>query len=151
MARVVGIRGALRVLVGVVVVHPDHVELEERAALGQPGLIGDVVQARVHVAKDGMGGIGALLLDHVQHPVRVPFPARQVDHERQAGADRAPGGAAQAALFRLGEVGADADLADQADTRAPSPSTPRVASRTIWSAMASASMIATSGGCDASR
>ena len=81
--------GDLRVLVGIVVVHADHVVFQERAAVGKARLIVEIVVARVHVAEDGVPEIGAFLLDDIEHLVRQPLPARQMDRQRHAGDARA--------------------------------------------------------------
>ena len=77
-------------------------------------------------------------------------PARQVDHQRQAGARLRAGGAAQATSRSSGvKSDGDADLADQADARRRR--CHRAPRRTISSAMASTDMPATSGGCELCR
>ena len=57
----------LRLLVGIEVVHADHVVFEEGAAVGKAALICVVVEARVHVAEHGVPEVGAFALDHVEH------------------------------------------------------------------------------------
>ena len=59
----------------------------------------------------------AFLLHDVEHAVAKAEPARQMHHQRQAGPHLRAGGAAQGFLLVGGEVGGDADLADQADLR----------------------------------
>ena len=73
----------LRLLVGVEVVHANHIVFDEGAAIGKAALILVVVEARIHVAEHGMPQVGALALDHVEHAMGKALPARQVDRQRQ--------------------------------------------------------------------
>src|SRR5215212_4344881 len=79
------VRGALGALVGIVIIHADHVVLEERAALGEARLVGEVLVARVHVAEDRVPEVSILRLNEVEDLVAPAFPAREVDGERHAG------------------------------------------------------------------
>ena len=81
--RVLLVAGRLRLLIGVEVVHADHVVLDERAAISEALLVLRIVQARVHVAQDGVPEVCALLLDDVEHPMRQALPTRQVDGQRR--------------------------------------------------------------------
>ena len=114
--------GDWALLVGVVVVHADHVVFEERAALGEARLVVEIVVARVHVAEHRMARDRRLPPRRYRAPVRQPLPAGQVDRQRHAGEPLGAGGAAQRLSLLGGEILADADLADRPiATPVPSP------------------------------
>jgi hypothetical protein len=106
---------ALNLLVGVEVVHADHVELEEDSTSGQRCLVVKVGMSRVHVAEDGMAEVAAVLLDEVEDLVAETEPAGQVNHERQTGRLLRPCRPRQRLALVGSELRGDADLADQAD------------------------------------
>ena len=56
--------------------------------------------ARIHVAEHGVAKIGTFLLHDVEHLVRQPLPARQMDRQRHAG-DLRGARRADAATFAL--------------------------------------------------
>ena len=145
-AGVLLVRRALHLLVGVEVVHADHVVLDEGAARGAGRLVVGIVEGRVHVAEHGVARIAALLLDDVEHVVPEAEPARQMDHERQARC--APGrGPRRAATSRSSAVKSDeTPISPIRPMRTPS--MPSSASATISSAMASIDMPASAGGCE---
>ena len=145
------VAGRLRLLVGIEVVHADHVVFQEGAAIGKAALVGGVIQAGIHVAEHGVAEIGAFLFDHIEHSVGEPLPARQMDRQRHAADLRSACGTAQHLLLGWREVLADADLADQtgAGIRAT-----RRKLRSRWRSPARSSSIdiaLTSSGCDGSR
>ena len=58
--------GALHLLVGIEVIHADHVEFHESAPLRYGALVVPVVMRRVHVTEDGVRQVGTLGLDDIQ-------------------------------------------------------------------------------------
>ena len=106
--------GGLGLLVGVEVVHADHVVFEPGAAAGQLGLVVEVLAAGVHVAEDRLAQVAAFFGHDVEHAAAVALPAREVDLERDAGRVLRPRRAAQDLFLLGGEILGDADLADDA-------------------------------------
>ena len=102
----------LRLLIGVEVVHADHVVFDEGAPVRQAPLIFVVVQARVHVAEHDVTQVRAFALDDVEHPMGVALPARKMNGERSAAELGGARGASQHLLLGGREVLADPDLAD---------------------------------------
>ncbi len=93
--RVFFIAGRLRVLVGEVVTHADHVVFQKRAACRQRVLIRRVAVAGVHVAQHRVAQVGTFRFNDVQHPVAEALPARQMHRKRNAGRGTCTGCGAQ--------------------------------------------------------
>ncbi len=89
------IAGRLRVFVGEVVTHADHVVFQKRATCRQRMLIRRVAVARVHVAQHRVAQVGAFCLNDVQYPVAEALPAGQMHRERHAGRGTCTGCGAQ--------------------------------------------------------
>ena len=104
----------LGILVGIVIVHADHVVFEKGAAPGEACLIVKILMAGVHVAEHGVLQVGAFLLDDVEHLIGQPLPAGQVDRQRHAGDAGSACRGAQGFPLLGGEILADADFADNA-------------------------------------
>ncbi len=109
------VRRALHLLIGIEVVHADHVVFDECPAGGAGSLVIRVGEGRVHVAEHGVAGIAALLLDDVEHGGAQTKPAWQMDHQRQPGARLGTHRTAQRLLLLRREVRRHSDLANQAD------------------------------------
>ncbi len=112
------IRGALDLLIGVPIVHADHVVFEEGAAFGERGLVRDVGARRIHVAEHGMADVAAFFLDDVEDAMGEPEPCGQMHHQRQLCPALRAHRPAQALFFVRREHRGDADLADEADFHA---------------------------------